>query len=258
MAAVPLHTGEESALKIRIKFSKDGPVRFVGHLDTMRYFQKAIRRAGLPAAYSSGFSPHMIMSFAAPLGVGTAGRGEYFDLELTEPVPVCQIIDRLNDQMAEGFRILNVVEVPGGKAQNAMSLVAAADYLLYVPGEDWAAVLREDVICDFLAQEEILITKTGKSGDRQVDIRPFIYEMRIAGSEDLLKDTRTPQLFLRLASASANYTRPDQVFDAFCSWTGLKLPPFCLRISRLEIYADLNIGEKHRLVALDRLGERIE
>ena len=57
-------------MKVRIKFSKEGPVKFVGHLDTMRYFQKAVRRAALPAAFSGGYSPHMIMSFASPLGVG--------------------------------------------------------------------------------------------------------------------------------------------------------------------------------------------
>ena len=62
-------------MKVRIKFSKEGPVKFVGHLDTMRYFQKAIRRANLPVAFSGGYSPHMIMSFAAPLGVGTGKSG---------------------------------------------------------------------------------------------------------------------------------------------------------------------------------------
>ena len=62
-------------MKVRIKFSKEGPVKFVGHLDTMRYFQKAIRRANLPVAFSGGYSPHMIMSFAAPLGVGTESLG---------------------------------------------------------------------------------------------------------------------------------------------------------------------------------------
>ena len=57
-------------MKVRIKFSKEGPMKFVGHLDTMRYFQKALRRAELPVAFSGGYSPHMIMSFAVPLGVG--------------------------------------------------------------------------------------------------------------------------------------------------------------------------------------------
>ena len=57
-------------MKTRIKFSKEGNLRFVGHLDMMRYFQKANRRAELPVAYSEGFHPHQIMSFAAPLGMG--------------------------------------------------------------------------------------------------------------------------------------------------------------------------------------------
>ena len=69
-------------MKVRIKFAKTGHMKFVGHLDTMRYFQKAIRRAELPVAFSGGYSPHMIMSFAAPLGVGTTSLGEYFDMEL--------------------------------------------------------------------------------------------------------------------------------------------------------------------------------
>jgi len=69
-------------MKLRIKFSKQGPVKFVGHLDVMRYFQKAMRRAGIDIKYSEGFSPHQIMSFAAPLGVGLTSNGEYMDIEV--------------------------------------------------------------------------------------------------------------------------------------------------------------------------------
>ena len=90
---------EVCAMKVRIKFTKTGAMKFVGHLDTMRYFQKAIRRAELPVAFSGGYSPHMIMSFAAPLGVGTTSMGEYFDMELTEKVPTAEIEDRLNAVM---------------------------------------------------------------------------------------------------------------------------------------------------------------
>ena len=61
-------------MKIRIKFSKQGAMKFIGHLDTMRYFQKAMRRADVDIRYSEGFSPHQIMSFAAPLGVGLESR----------------------------------------------------------------------------------------------------------------------------------------------------------------------------------------
>ena len=113
-------------MKVRIKFSKEGPVKFVGHLDTMRYFQKAIRRANLPVAFSGGFSPHMIMSFAAPLGVGTESLGEYFDLELAETVPTSEITRRLDAVMVEGVHVLSTRQVEDGKAGKAMSLVAAA------------------------------------------------------------------------------------------------------------------------------------
>ena len=73
-------------LKVRIKFRKYGVMRFIGHLDVMRYFQKAIRRAEIPIAFTTGYSPHMIMSFAQPLGVGVTSDGEYFDIEITEPI----------------------------------------------------------------------------------------------------------------------------------------------------------------------------
>ena len=69
-------------MKIRIKFSKQGHLRFIGHLDVMRYFQKVMRRADVNIRYSEGFSPHQIMSFAAPLGVGLTGSGEYLDIEV--------------------------------------------------------------------------------------------------------------------------------------------------------------------------------
>ena len=71
-------------MKIRIKFRKYGTMKFIGHLDVMRYFQKAIRRAEVNIRYSEGFSPHQIMSFAAPLGVGITSKGEYVDIEVLD------------------------------------------------------------------------------------------------------------------------------------------------------------------------------
>ena len=73
------HLKEVSALKIRIKYAKTGVLRYIGHLDVMRYFQKALRRAGLDVAYSQGYSPHQLITFAAPLGLGVTSEGEYFD-----------------------------------------------------------------------------------------------------------------------------------------------------------------------------------
>ena len=69
-------------MKVRIKFSKHGAVRYIGHLDIMRYFQKSMRKSGVDIAYSTGYSPHQIMSFAQPLGVGMESDGEYLDIEM--------------------------------------------------------------------------------------------------------------------------------------------------------------------------------
>ncbi|MFR1256681.1 MAG: TIGR03936 family radical SAM-associated protein [Eubacterium sp.] len=63
-------------MKTRMRFTKTGTVKFIGHLDCMRFFQKALRRARLDVAYSQGYSPHQLMSFASPLGVGITSDGE--------------------------------------------------------------------------------------------------------------------------------------------------------------------------------------
>ena len=113
-------------MKIRIKFRKYGNMKFIGHLDVMRYFQKAIRRADVGIRYSEGFSPHQIMSFAAPLGVGITSEGEYLDIEVVPPEEGCHLTERLNAVMAEGFEVVGCFKLPDSAA-NAMSIVAATD-----------------------------------------------------------------------------------------------------------------------------------
>lgn len=235
-------------MKVRIKFSKAGHTKFIGHLDTMRYFQKAVRRAELPIAFSGGYSPHMIMSFAAPLGVGITSRGEYFDMELTETVSTDEIARRLNDTMAEGFQVISARQVEDGKAGKAMSLVAAADYHVGFregkePDGDWKTRIPE-----FLEQKEILISKASKNGEKMVDIRPYIYKMELQGDK----------IFMMLASASANYTKPETVMNAFIHWLGQEPKPFACMIERLEVYADKGKDGSHRFVTLEALGEEVE
>ncbi|MDO5135147.1 MAG: TIGR03936 family radical SAM-associated protein [Eubacteriales bacterium] len=236
-------------MKVRIKFTKEGPMKFVGHLDTMRYFQKAIRRAGLPIAFSGGYSPHMIMSFAAPLGVGITSLGEYFDMELTTVLPTDEIARRLDEEMVEGVRVLSAVQVEDGKASKAMSLVAAADYLVtFREGRAPKGVL-EELVAGFLSQKEILVTKETKKGEKQVDIRPCIYEMRAYPEGGI---------FLCLASASANYTKPEAVMESFFAWMGEEAPPFAWMVERREVYGDLGKEGEHSFVSLEALGKRVE
>ena len=118
-------------LKIRIKFSKHGAFRFIGHLDIMRYFQKAFRRAEIDIAYSEGFSPHQIMAFSAPLGIGLESDGEYMDVVLNSCISLSDLKSRLNAQMAEGIEILSAKYL-AEKTANAMASVAAAGYYVFL------------------------------------------------------------------------------------------------------------------------------
>ena len=93
----------------------------------MRFFQKAVRRADIDIAYTGGFSPHQIMSFAAPLGVGLESNGEYMDIEVNSVTSSKDMLEALNRQMVEGIHVLEVKMLPDD-AGNAMASVAAAAY----------------------------------------------------------------------------------------------------------------------------------
>ena len=114
-------------MRIRVKFRKYGAMKFVGHLDMMRYFQRCIRRAEIDIAYSEGFRPHQIMSFAAPLGVGITSDGEYLDLEVNSTESSKASVLALNSVMAEGIEALSYRRLKDTD-QKAMSIVAMAEY----------------------------------------------------------------------------------------------------------------------------------
>ena len=234
-------------MKVRVRFSKQGAMKFIGHLDVMRYFQKAIRRAGIDIAYTEGLSPHMIMSFAAPLGVGLTSDAEYMDIEVHTPVPSETAIQLLNAVAAEGITVTGWYEIPDDKANKAMTLVAAADYTLrfrkgYEPEGDW-----QSAISHFAAQKEIRTIKKTKKGETETDIRPMIYQMRVnAGT-----------VFFQLAAGSAANLKPELVMDTYLQTAGYELHPFAYEINRCELYADKGTQGKRRLVPLGDLGREV-
>ena len=117
-------------MKARIKFRKYGILRFIGHLDVMRFFQKLMRRADIPIAFTGGYSPHMIMSFASPLGIGLTSDGEYLDIELTAPVDSQEAVKRMNAECVEGIEVVSICQIPDEKKMTGMTILAAADYLV--------------------------------------------------------------------------------------------------------------------------------
>ena len=239
-------------MKIRIKFCKDGVMKFIGHLDIMRYFQKAMRRAEIDICYSEGFSPHQIMSFAAPLGVGIISEGEYLDIEVASTRSSEASIQALNDTMVEGVRITGYVKLPDN-AKTAMSLVAAADYeLFFKDGYEAPAGMdeyREAIDHFYYETAEILITKQTKKSERVVDIKPLIYRFKV------IEKNGKPAFFLKVSTGSNDNLKPELVLETLHKSMGLTLDENAIQIHRLEIYAAGN--EERTFVPLLAMGEEI-
>ena len=240
---VALQLSEEVyVLKARIKFRKYGVMKFIGHLDIMRFFQKVMRRADIPIAFSGGFSPHMIMSFANPLGVGLTSDGEYFDIELTESIDMTAAVRRMNEVSVEGIEVVNMVQISDDKKKTGMSIVAAADYLSGIKTgafpDGWQQKAEQ-----FMDQSEILITKMTKKSEKEVNIKPMIYQFEI----------RSDQVFMQVATGSVENLKPELVMQALCKYLDVDIDKITFWHHRLEVYANVGTEEQKQLVGLDQV-----
>ncbi len=228
-------------MRVRIKFAKTGLMKYIGHLDVMRYFQKVIRRADIDIAYSEGFSPHMLMSFAQPLGVGITSDGEYFDMDLKTSMPSAKIIDSMNEQMSDEINVSKAVSIPMEKKYKGMTLVAAADYIVSFKENDVLFNQNKDKLTEFLSQPSINVLKKTKRSESITDIKPYIFESRV------LED----QIHLKLSTGSVNNLKPQLLFQAFFEYA--QIEPSQLSIHRKEIYADID----GKYIPLYEMGEEI-
>ena len=249
-------------MKIRIKFRKTGIMKFIGHLDVMRYFQKSIRRADVEICYSGGFSPHQIMSFAAPLGVGITSNGEYVDIEVHSTGTTAEMLERLNAVMAEGFEIAEYKLLPD-TAANAMSSVAAADYTLtfrpgYEPEEESAEEWFKKLTA-FFDQPQVMVLKKTKKGEKEMDLKPLIYDLGVIAGNDAAQS----QLFMKISTGSASNIKPELLLDAYYEALGKERSPFAFMVQREEVYADQASEHEreqgiHSFIPLGALGQDIE
>ena len=229
-------------MKLRIKFSKKGPLRFIGHLDIMRYFQKAIRRSDIDIAYSTGFSPHQIMSFAAPLGVGIESEGEYFDIEANSVTSAEDMIDRLNAEMAEGMVITGMRILPDD-AKNAMASVKAASYRLnwkegYAPDYD-----LKEAFSRFLSQEEVLYTKHTAKSVIERNLKEAVYELKVI-------DNRT--IYMLVDASSAGNVKPGAVLECLAGFYNKEYDANAVQITREDTFTDSSDGD---FLSLGEVGE---
>lgn len=256
-------------MKVRIKFAKYGVMKFIGHLDVMRFFQKAIRRADIDIRYSEGFSPHQIMSFAAPLGVGIESTGEYLDIEVNSMTSTDDIKEALNRVMVEGMEVLSVELLPDN-VKNAMASVAAAGYtVVYTakdlkdntgdssvenPPTDFLINDLEQKLANFYAQEQIPVTKTTKKSVMELDIKPGIFELKSGKGINLpKKDTNSlPAVYMLLDASSSGNIKPSMVMEEICKYCKTEYEKYNWQIIRNETYTKAKDGSLIPLMAVGK------
>jgi len=151
--------------RLRIRYAKRGRLRFTSHRDFSRAFERAVARARIPMAYSSGFNPHPRISYAGAAPTGSASEAEYLEIALAEVVDPAAVHDSLTEAMPDGLDLLEVVESPGG---------ALADLL---QGSRWAIDLAaplgqaRSAVEAFLAADEVTVERMTKKGLRAFDAR---------------------------------------------------------------------------------------
>lgn len=228
-------------MKARIKFSKNGPIKFIGHLDVMRYFQKAIRRAEVDIAYSKGFSPHQIMSFAQPLGVGLESDGEYVDVELNSASSSIDVKNKLNAVMNEGIKVESVKRLPED-AMNAMASVAASKYLIWIKeGYDLGVDFYGQFV-ELSKKDHINIVKKTKKSEIEMDLKPAIYEM----------DVCEEGLIMLVDSSSSGNIKPNLVLEEVCKENGIEYNSFAFGIKRIDMYTKNAEGN---FIPMDEVGD---
>ena len=230
-------------MKLRIKFSKKGPLRFIGHLDIMRYFQKAIRRSDIDIAYSTGFSPHQIMSFAAPLGVGVESEGEYFDIEANSVTTAEDMITRLNAEMAEGMIITGMRILPDN-AKNAMASVKAASYRLNWKEDYSPEYSLSEGVAEFLSREEVLYTKQTAKSVIERNLKEAVYELKAM-------DERT--VYMLVDASSAGNVKPGAVIECLAGFYGKTYDANAIQVTREDTFTDAPNGEG--FISLGEVGE---
>lgn len=228
-------------MKYRVKFSKTGPIKYIGHLDVMRYFQKAIRRANIPIAYSQGFSPHQILSFAFPLSVGFTSEGEYFDMDLTEEVNEKDLKDSFNKVLNEGISVLDVKMLPE-KSANCMASVFAAKYKATIKERVELPEDFESKFVDYFSQLTIPVNKPKKKGGGfiDIDLKDYLYDYQISGSD----------CYFTVNASSSGNIKPSFVMECYFDFLGIEFKDIDINIHRIDLLTNTGLDKEIKLISL--------
>ncbi len=211
-----------SKIRYRLKFEKVDKMKYVGHLDLLRLFQRAVRRAKLPIHYSKGFNPHQETIFAMPLTLGMDTNYDIIDLRLTEERGLEDIKNGMNAELPNGCKIVEVRAINDDEKNCAKELIAA-DYIIRTK-LDFLNLAQ--IIENVMKSEECIITKQSKSTTKEVNIREDIYELGLCERG----------MFVKISTGSKKHLKPELLYEYFCGQVGTEYSPTDIKVTRLAMY----------------------
>ncbi|MCI0153013.1 TIGR03936 family radical SAM-associated protein [Dermacoccus nishinomiyaensis] len=221
--------------KVSVRYAKRGRLRFSSTRDFQRALERAVRRAGVPMAFSAGFHPHPRISYANAAPTGAASEAEYFQLQLTQQCDLEALRAALDESLPQDMAVLRVVEAaPGALADLLQASVWQLDF------EGVTLETITDAVATFMDRAELLVTRMTKSGAREFDVRQAVLVSDVvlvragdADGRDLVRWTMTIQ-------HTTPAVRPIDVMTGLTELTGLQVPrsPLMTRLAQGVLEAD--------------------
>jgi len=209
-------------MKYRIKFKKLQKLMYISHLELMKTIRTTVRRAELPAAFSQGYNPHIILAMGPPLAVGLISHGEFFDLELSEELKEAEIVKALNEYSPADLNFLKAVKIPDD-IRSLSSLLDTAIYTInFNFSENRSYEEQKQMLMDFMDEEEIkIIRHRRKKSDREIDLKKRIFSAEVKEKD---------KWRFAVVTGSRGNVRPEELFRALGS-----------KFSEFEAYSPLDV-----------------
>ncbi len=224
--------------RIRFSFARKMPLAYISHLDTMRLFLRALRRSGLPLAYSQGYNPHPRLTLALPLPLGVTASGELGEIIFAETVGPGKFIKSLSPQLPESLELTGASVVSYELPSLAAKVCAARYRIFAINGFDRESrqALLQQALDSLMAKEEIILERINKKKKRTcINIRPFIYEAAFLSEEN-----KPLELNMLLKAGSSGGVSPFLVVEQLGTDTGSDL----FKVENWHFHREKLYGEK--------------